>query len=478
MARPWLALTLATVLVIAAGDRADAQAVAPVSPTPPDPSAVLLPPVVSGPVLDRSSDIRPVSDTALPSDRRDTPIPPSSRESAVIPARPPAEPAARLALDSTQYTPVRSTEYDNSLRTGLARPQAEDAEDGLAYLTQGRYRRGTDGLATRSRWEDTSTRNEGFLASWWNKWFGGKDDSGRGKGGLTSLPGGAEDGEPDGHHERKWFESDKAFCDFVSPLSNPFYFEDPRSVSELRTIGFYQVIPSSDGFFQGGNAWFFGGQGRLAFTPRISLVVHKFGYTAFNPGSGSIYQGGGGLSELWLGPKVVVYRDTEFKSLISIGTQFQIPLGSPAALQDTGSLSIVPYVSAAQKLMATQIGTFNGMATAGYSFSTTGARSEFFYSSAHLDFDIANGHRFYPLAELNWFSYTTNGNARPITTEGRDFANVGAAAKGNNLVTWTLGLRWRSLNARWEVGSGYEGYMFGQKGLFDGRFMLDFIWRF
>ena len=105
-------------------------------------------------------------------------------------------------------------------------------------------------------------------------------------------------------------------------------------------------------------------------------------------------------------------------------------------------------------------------------------RSDFFYTSAHLDFDIANGHRFYPVAELNWFSYTTNGQARPISTEGRDFANVGAAAKGNNLVTWTLGMRWRSLNGRWEIGGGYEGYMFGQRGLFDGRFMLDFIWRF
>lgn len=474
MARPWLALTLATVLVIAVGDRADAQAVAPVSPTPPDPSAVLLPPVVSGPVLDRSPDVRPAPDATLPTDRRDTPLPPSFRESNSIPPRPPAEPAARIALDATQYMPVRGTEYDDARRTALARPQAGDTEDGLAYLTQGLYHRGSDGLARRSRWEDTSTRNEGWLASWWNKWFGSKDDSGR-KGGLTSNP--VDDGIGM-HEERQWFESDRAFCDFVSPLSNPFLFEDPRSLTELRAIGFYQRIPDGDGFFRGGNAWFFGGQGRLAFTQRLSLVVHKIGFASFNPGSGSIYNGGSGLSELWLGPKVVVYRDPEFKTLISIGTQFQIPFGSSSALQDTGSLSVVPYVSAAQKLMATQIGTFNGMATAGYSFSTNRDRSDFFYTSAHLDFDIANGHRFYPVAELNWFSYTTNGQARPISTEGRDFANIGAASKGNNLVTWTLGMRWRSLNGRWEVGGGYEGYMFGQRGLFDGRFSLDFIWRF
>ncbi len=449
MARPRLALTLATILWVAVGDRAFAQAVAPASPSPPDPSAVLLPPVVSGPVLDPPSDVRPVStETALPT----------------------REPAARIALDATQYMPVRGSEYEDSRRTALARPQAEgSSDDALAYLTDGHYRSGSDGLA-RSRWEEASTRKEGFFAGLWNKWFG-KEDAGRGAAELTN--GGREAGDV----ERRWFESDKAFCDFVSPLSNPFFAEDPRSLTEVRGVGFYQSIPGGDAF-RSGHGVFIGGQGRLAFTQRISLVVHKLGFKSFKPGSGSLFQGGNGLSELWIGPKVVVYRNTEFKTLISVGTQLQIPFGSESALQNTGRLSVVPYVSAAQRLLATEIGTLNGMATAGYSFSTNRDRSDFFYTSAHLDFDIANGHRFYPVAELNWFSYTTDGRARPITTEGRDFANVGAAAKGNNLVTWALGLRWKSLNGRWELGGGYEGRAFGQLGLFDGRVMLDVIWRF
>lgn len=450
MARPWHALTLATILVIGAGDRASAQAVPPASPSPPDPSAVLLPPVVSGPVLDRPSDVR--ADSALPAPTR--------------------EPAARIALDATQYMPVRGSEYEDARRASMAGPQGDDTEDGLAYLTEGRYRRGSDGRITRSNWDDTSTRNQGGLTGLFHKWFG-RDDSGRGPG---EKLGERFDDAVNG--ERKWFESDQAFCDFVSPLSNPFFFEDPRSLTELRGVGLYQRIPDNDGFFRGGTAWFFGGQGRLAFTQRLSVVVHKFGFASFKPGGGSLFAGGNGLSELWIGPKYVVYRDPEFKSLITLGTQFQIPLGGADPLQNTGSLSVVPYVSAAQKLLGTQIGTLNGMASAGYSFSTNRDRSDFFYASAHIDFDIANGHRFYPVAEVNWFSYTTNGRARPVSTEGRDFANVGAAAKGNNLVTWALGLRWRSLNGRWEIGGGYEGYMFGQRGLFDGRFMLDFIWRF
>ncbi len=460
MARPWLALTLATILWVAFGDRASAQAVAPASPSPPDPSAVLLPPVVSGPVLDRPSDARP---------------------SLTDPPLPVREPAARIALDATQYMPVRGADYEDSRRTALARPQADEStEDGLAYLTAGRYRRGTDGLATRSRWSDSSTRkdNEGFFAGLWHKWFG-KGDDGRTAGErFGDRVGDAMNGGR-GDVEHRWFESDKAFCDFVSPLSNPFFFEDPRSLTELRGNLFYQSIPDAGGDFRGGYAAFFGGSGRLAFTQRISLVVHKVGVASFRPGDGSIFQGGRGLSELWIGPKVVVYRDPETKSLISLGTQFQIPFGGESPLQNTGRLSVVPYVSAAQKLLGTEIGTLNGMASAGYSFSTNRDRSDFFYTSAHLDFDIANGHRFYPVAELNWFSYTTDGQARPgVTTEGRDFANVGAASKGANLVTWALGLRWRSLNGRWEIGGGYEGRAFGQRGLFDGRVMLDVIWRF
>lgn len=459
MARSWQALTLATILVIGVGDRAAAQAVPPAPPSPPDPSAVLLPPVISGPVLDD---------------------PPRSRQTTPLP--PPREPAARLAFDRTAYTAVRPVEYAESRRSAATEsPRTGESviDDGLAYLTEGHYRRGGDGLASRSHWEEDLKQKEGGLTGLWNRWFG-KDEYGRGPGERFGdqvgemMSGGQEIGDD----SRRWFESDKAFCDFVSPLSNPFYFEDPRSLTELRPMMFYQGIPGNDPWFRGGNLWYFGGQGRLAFGQRVSLVVHKFGFAAFNPGGGSIFQGGNGLSELWLGPKVVVYRDAEAKSLISIGTQFQIPLGSSDPLQDTGNLSIVPYVSAAQRLMRTEIGTLNGMASSGYSFSTNSDRSDFFYASAHLDFDIANGHRFYPVAELNWFSYTSDGNARPISTEGRDFGNFGAAAKGTNLVTWALGLRWRSLNGRFEVGGGYEGYMFGQRGIFDGRVMFDFIWRF
>ena len=33
---------------------------------------------------------------------------------------------------------------------------------------------------------------------------------------------------------RAWFQSDHCFDNFISPLSNPFRFEDPRSLTEVR----------------------------------------------------------------------------------------------------------------------------------------------------------------------------------------------------------------------------------------------------
>ncbi len=447
MARLWHALMLALPLAVGADARAFAQARPPAPSLPPDPAAVLLPPVAS----DRVS-LRPsvqLSDTALP--------------------QPTHEPAARLVFDPAEYETIRPVEYDTARRAAGPAPAREQAEDGLAYLTEGFYKKGFDGKAVKrgSDYPNDTPKNEGGVTGWMKRTFGNSEAKGHGV-----------DDAIDGKGARQAFQSDAAFCDWVSPLSNPFYAEDPRSLTELRGVALYQRLPSSDPFFRGGNGLFFGGQGRLAFTERISLVVHKVGVTSLNPGGRSLFAGGTTLSELWLGPKVVVYRDAETKTLISLGTQFQIPLGGTQAFQDTGSLSIVPYVSAGQRLLPTEIGTLNGQATAGYSFATNRDRSDFFFASAHLDFDIANGHRFYPVAELNWFSYTKDGRQRPISTEGRDFANVGAAAKGANLVTWSLGLRWKSQDKRWEIGGGYEGHLLGQRGLFDGRFGLDVIWRF
>ena len=46
-------------------------------------------------------------------------------------------------------------------------------------------------------------------------------------------------------HFSPMFMSDHEFDDFISPVSNPIWFEDPRSLTELRMLFINQMIPES-----------------------------------------------------------------------------------------------------------------------------------------------------------------------------------------------------------------------------------------
>src|SRR5438067_2840151 len=106
-----------------------------------------------------------------------------------------------------------------------------------------------------------------------------------------------------GCNGRAAFESDHAFDTFASPVTNPFYFEDPRSLTEVRPLFFFQTIPNSNYLYRGGHAEFFGVQARVALTERWSLVLNKLGGVSINPGDGSVLKSETGFAELWLGPK-------------------------------------------------------------------------------------------------------------------------------------------------------------------------------
>lgn len=276
---------------------------------------------------------------------------------------------------------------------------------------------------------------------------------------------------------RDRFQGDRAFSCMVSPLSNPFLFEDPRALTEVRPILIYQSVPSEQVNFNGGNIWFFGTQGRIALTDRFSVTLHKLGFMSVNPGGGSVYGDEFGLSELWVGPKVTVVRNEEHGTLLAVGGIFQIPIGGGDVFQNTGSLTISPYATFARPFLKSRLGMFNFMANGGYSFSTNSQRSDYYWVSGHLDYDIGNSHRIYPLAELNWFQYTTDGTSWPITGEGRDLINFGGQAKGSNLLTGTLGGRMK-LGGNKEIGAGYEFPLMGNKDFFKGRITVDFIWRY
>jgi hypothetical protein len=279
-------------------------------------------------------------------------------------------------------------------------------------------------------------------------------------------------------HTEEWFKSDHVFDQFISPVTNPFLFEDPRSLTEVRPIFMYQQIPGAQPDLAGGNIWFFGTQARLAVTDRLSFVFHKLGGLSVNPGGASVFPGETGFAELWLGPKYTFVRNENAGRVMAAGLQFQAPVGSKGVFQDTGSISLVPYLSYAESFFPDlRIGSVNAMLGTGYAISVNRERSDYYFLSAHLDLDVGNCHRFYPLTELNWLIYTADGNSRPIGSEGRDLINFGGQAQGKGMMTWAIGARYKISEAA-QIGGAFELPVAGPRDLFRYRFTLDFILRY
>lgn len=274
-----------------------------------------------------------------------------------------------------------------------------------------------------------------------------------------------------------WFRSDHAYDCYISPITNPFLFEDPRSLTEVRPIFLYQQIPNKQPDFQGGNIIFFGTQARLAITERWSVVMHKLGGISVNPKS-PLYPDATGFAEIWLGPKYTFYRDDIDGALAAGGLQFQIPAGNSSVYQDTGNLSIVPYITYAHPFFRdSQFGTLNTMVGTGYAFSTNRQRSDYYYLSAHADLNVANWNRFFPMMELNWLINTTNGTSQPFQSEGRDLINFGSQASGVGQLTWAVGGRVKMTESA-QLGFAYEMPIAGPKEFFLYRFTIDFILRY
>ena len=268
------------------------------------------------------------------------------------------------------------------------------------------------------------------------------------------------------------------FCgdSMISPVSNPFFFEDPRALTEIKPLFLIQKIPGANG---GGNAEFYGLQGRLALGERFSLVMNKFGFVSLNPGNPAIgLDKGTGFAEVNLGPKFTFWRDESARSVAAVGLNLELPVGSAKVFQHTGTVGLDPYITYGKSFGDSSFGSFNFMGEAGYSFAVDTKRAQFFHSSLHLDYDIARAHRFYPLVELNWFHYVRSGDNSDFTFEGGDLANFGSRNLiGRDLVTIAPGFRYKF--TEWaQAGTAVEFPLTSEKGLNNARWTVDLIFRY
>jgi hypothetical protein len=221
----------------------------------------------------------------------------------------------------------------------------------------------------------------------------------------------------------------------------------------------------------------------VAFTDWFSVTIHQLGWTwlnGFGPGGN---QSESGFSELHLGPKFTFLRNekggTFFgQTLMAAGLVFELPVGSGDVFQDTGTLSLRPYLSFGQAFGENPYGRFNFLATTGYSFAVDSDRSDHFFLSAHLDFDVGKLQRFYPFVELNYFAYTADGGARAFNFEGRDLANLGSQnVAGTNELSVAVGGRIK-FTEMFQLGAAFELPLLGDPNLMDYRLTVDFIFRY
>lgn len=65
------------------------------------------------------------------------------------------------------------------------------------------------------------------------------------------------------------------FCGFISPMTNPVFFEDPRTLTEARVIWVDHTLPGALG---SGNVRLLACQLRAAVSDRLSIIATKDGF--------------------------------------------------------------------------------------------------------------------------------------------------------------------------------------------------------
>jgi hypothetical protein len=278
---------------------------------------------------------------------------------------------------------------------------------------------------------------------------------------------------------RACLQSDHCFDTFISPVTSPFLFEDPRALTEVKPIFIWQKTPHNNTPYNGGSIDFFGVQARVAITERLSVTLNKLGGISqeVKDPTGD-YATHTGFSQVELGAKYTFLRQECWGTVAAFGLTLEAPVGSKQVFQDTGTLSVRPYLSLAQGFGKSSYGSFNFMTTTGGSFALDNSRSNFLFTGLHLDYDVANLHKIYPLIELNWAYYTSNGHVRNQSFEGRDLFNFGAmSVSGHNNFSLAIGGRYKF--REWlQTGLAAEWAVAGKKDTQDFRLTWDVIFRY
>lgn len=271
--------------------------------------------------------------------------------------------------------------------------------------------------------------------------------------------------------------SDHCFDDFVSPMINFVYFEDPRTLTELRPIFVTHNVPDTIGsnVAAGGSVQLYALQFRLALTERLSLIAVKDGYIVDNTQGALDTLLGDGWADVTAGLKYNVLRDTQSGTLASVGFTYEIPIGTDRALQDIGDGEFHLFATAGQRLLD---GNAHFLTSVGYRLPVD---SEIQNTAIHWSnhFDVRLTDRLYLFTEAAWWHWTDDADTgSPLGVAGQDLFNLSSTnVDGNDLVTQNVGLKFKPKN-NLEAGVAYEFPVTGFEDVIEDRLTLDLIVRY
>lgn len=257
------------------------------------------------------------------------------------------------------------------------------------------------------------------------------------------------------------------FSSFISPMTNPVFFEDPRIQTEAKVLFVQQKIPLAAG---GNDAQLYAMQVQAALSDRLSIVADKDGYiVSQNPLVDD------GWADVAIGLKYAVLADYEAQRLLSIGASYELPVGSTRSLQGNGDGEFHLYASAAVQLGC----DWHWISGSGFRLpADTAAESQVWYWSNHLDRQIND--YLYFLTEVNWYHWMRSGEGGVPGVEGIDLFNLGSTSvAGNDIVTGAIGIKARPRGDNsMEVGVAWEAPLTQRRDILDNRLTVDCILRY
>lgn len=272
--------------------------------------------------------------------------------------------------------------------------------------------------------------------------------------------------------------SDKCFNDFISPMINFVYFEDPRSVTEVRPIFVNHWVPGRIGtggaVTAGGTVQLYAMQIRARLTDNLSLIAVKDGFIVDNTGGTLNTVIGDGWADVTAGLKYNLLRDNCEGKLLSAGFTYEIPMGSQKALQDIGDGEFHLFLTGGQRFLN---GDAHLLSSIGYRLPVdSDTQSTSIHWSNHLDFRVTDNA--YLFTELAWWHFVDDAGRGLPGIAGQDLFNLtSTGVEGQSIVTQSVGLKLKP-TSNTEVGIAYEFPLSDFEDIISSRLMVDLIYRY